>query len=211
MGAAMDVSGRVFMLDDDGVILDLYQELFEAKGYEVFATTNAYQFLRYAREIRPDILLLDVNMPVINGWEILGVIHGDALLNEIPVVMMTVSRDVDLAIAKGAAHFLQKPLELDRLFEIVDAYCLGGRNDDILLLEDFDALKSPLERSIVENSLKYFPVHGLAAAKRYLFKNHPHIVCICHSGIDFENAKLMLGHEYVFRAERSDDIQKFLL
>lgn len=64
--------GRVFMLDDDLIVLNLYREMLEKIGYEVFATANAYQFLLYAKELMPDLFILDINMPEITGWEVMN-------------------------------------------------------------------------------------------------------------------------------------------
>lgn len=206
----MDSLGKIFMLDDDGIILDLYKELFEAKGYEVFATTNAYKLLLYAKEISPDIFILDVNMPGVSGWEVLQKINQDDLLREIPVLMLSVSRDIDLAIAKGAAHFLNKPVELKRLNEIIESYCIGSKHHDLLLLEDFDALNSPFEKSVINRRLNYFGVHDLRAAKRYLQKNLPEMVCVCYSQMDFDEAKKQLKHDKIYRVDRDQNINDIL-
>lgn len=206
----MDSLGKIFMLDDDGIILDLYKELFEAKGYEVFATTNAYKLLLYAKEISPDIFILDVNMPGINGWEVLQRINQDDFLQEIPVLMLSVSRDIDLAIAKGAAHFLNKPVEPEKLNEIIESYCIGNKHHDLLLLEDFDALNSPFEKSLVSRRLNYFGVHDLRAAKRYLQKNLPEMVCVCYSQMDFDEAKKQLKHDKIYRVDKEQTIDDIL-
>ena len=66
----MDKLGKVFMLDDDFILLDMYRSLLESHGFDVFTTDNAYKFILYAREIHPDIFILDINMPVMNGWEV---------------------------------------------------------------------------------------------------------------------------------------------
>lgn len=202
----MNSLGKIFMLDDDGIILDLYKELFEAKGYDVFATTNAYQLLRYAQEINPDIFILDVNMPEMSGWEVLQQINKDTKLHEIPVLMLSVSRDIDLAIAKGAAHFLNKPIEMEKLNEIVEAYCIGNKHHDVLLLEDFETLGSPFEKSIIDRRLSYFGVHDVWAARRYLQKNFPQIVCICYAELDYEQAKKQLQHDKIYRVDQRQSI-----
>ncbi len=207
----MSSSGRIFMLDDDGIILDLYKELFEAKGYEFFATTNAYKLLLYAKEVKPDIFILDVNMPGMSGWEVLQKLRSDEDLKKIPVLMLSVSRDIDLAVAKGAAHFLNKPLDMDKLSDIVEAYCVGGKQHDILLLEDFDAVGSFFEKSIYTHHLQSFNVHGLWAAKRYLEKNMPKMVFVCYPELDFNEVRRELAHNRIYKVDSRQDIEEFLL
>lgn len=207
----MSSKGKIFMLDDDGVILSLYQELFEAKGYDVFATTNAYKLLLYAREIKPDIFILDINMPTLSGWEVLDMIKKDEKLQEIPVIMLSVLRDANLALAKGAAHFLNKPLEMDALTDIVESYCLGNKNHDVLLFEDFDAVDSPFERSIKESRMSLFQVHELQAAKRYLSKNKPRVVCLCLSDEANKKAHEKLEHEHIVDVTKDGHIKDVML
>lgn len=199
------------MLDDDGIILDLYKELFEAKGYAFFATTNAYKLLLYAKEMKPDIFILDVNMPGMSGWEVLQKIRNDDELKKIPVLMLSVSRDIDLAVAKGAAHFLNKPLDMDKLDEIVEAYCVGGKRHDVLLLEDFEAVGSVFEKSIFAHHLHSFTLHDLWAAKRYLEKNMPRIVCVCYPELDFDEVRRTLKHDRIYQVRSRQNIEEFLL
>ena len=97
----MEKNGLIFMLDDDVLFLNLYKNLFEAQGYRVFATDNAYKFLQYAREIPADIFLMDINMPDMNGWEVLQRLEKGGQVEAAPVVMMTVVADRDLALPKA--------------------------------------------------------------------------------------------------------------
>ena len=96
-------AGRVFMLDDDLFFLDLYRNLLEARGYKVFTATNAYKFLLYAKEIHPDVVVLDINMPDVSGWEVLQLLDDETKIRE-PVIMTTMEADKGLAVAKGVAH-----------------------------------------------------------------------------------------------------------
>lgn len=206
----MSSLGKIFMLDDDEIILSLYQELFEAKGYDVFATTNAYKLLLYAREMKPDVFILDINMPVLSGWDVLHMIKRDDKLKDIPVVMLSILHDLDLAAAKGTAHFLNKPLDMDALMEIVESYCLGNKNHDVMLLENFDAVDSSFERSIRQAQLSFFGIHDLLAAKRYLSRNHPRMVCLCLGQEMLNDARRELVHEHIFDVGKDSDIRDVL-
>lgn len=206
----MSKLGKVFMLDDDGIILDLYKEFFEAKGYDVFVTTNAYKFLLYAKEINPDVFILDVNMPTMNGWEVLQRLHQDNLLRDIPVIMLSISRDVDWALAQGAAHFLAKPLNIEELDDIIEAYCLGNKHHDILLLENFANLNSPFEQSIRKKQIPYFLVHDVRAAWRYLQKNLPRMVCVCYPDDDYEKIRKQLVFDRIVKVDSKQSIEDIL-
>lgn len=198
------------MLDDDSILLNLYKEMFEKHGYEVFATTNAYQYLMYAKEIKPDIFILDINMPGVSGWEVLDKINQSEVIKDIPVVMLSVSNEMDLAIAKGAAHFLPKPLVMDELMAIVEAYCLGNRDYPILLLEDFEAHTSAFVCSLLEHQLRYFGVHELSAAKRFLMKNKSSMVCVCYRGLDMQKVEQELKHPKILEVKPEQRIEEFM-
>lgn len=170
--------GRVFMLDDDLIVLNLYREMLEKIGYEVFATANAYQFLLYAKELMPDLFILDINMPEITGWEVMNRLAAEDRTSEIPVIVMSVLADKALAVQKGAAHYLNKPVRLEDLLEILEAYCIGNKKHDVLLLEDFEPMKKSLRQRMEERRWSCFEVNDLKAAKRYLQKNNPKVVVV---------------------------------
>ena len=203
----MNKIGKVFILDDDRLFLRIYQQLLEAKGYEVFATDNAYKFILYGREVLPDVFFLDVNMPKMSGWEVLDRINHDKALEEVPVVVLSVNQDEDLADVKGAAHFLCKPLDMEELTEILESYCLGHKDHDILLLEGYEPMFSCC-RSIREKTRKScFCTHDLKGAKKYLKKNKPGKIIVRHSKEKFGQIQKELSGREMFRAETFQDVE----
>lgn len=204
----MERSGKVFMLDDDLVSLDVFRDLFNARGYEIFATDNSYKFLLYAKEIRPDIFILDVNMPQTSVWEILRLLKQEALLQDIPVVLFTVDYVFNPTAAAGAAHFLHKPLDLEKLFDVVGSYCRGSHNHDVLLLEDYVSGGSYLEKSINDKKLSCFLVHDVTAAQKYLSKNKPRAVCLVCDDVRYAGWRSKLRHNNIFRLSAAQSIDE---
>ena len=205
--------GRVFMLDDDLIVLNLYREMLEKTGYEVFATANAYQFLLYARELMPDLVILDINMPEITGWEVMSRLAAEEQTSEIPVVVMSVLADKALAVQKGAAHYLNKPVKQEDLLEILEAYCVGNKKHDILLLEDFEPMKKTLRQRMEERKWSCFEVNDLKAAKRYLQKNNPKIVVVNLPHNRLGKVMNELKHplvRYLESYEQLDDLEELL-
>lgn len=207
MGRVMDKLGRVFMLDDDRIFLNLYQNLLESKGYDVFATDNAYKFLIYGRELNPDVMFLDVNMPKMNGWEVMRQIIDDEVLSAIPAVMLTVNPDEDLAAAKGVAHFLYKPLALEALTDILKSYCQGNQNHDILLIEDYQPLFNE-DEVLRRHQCRCFRTHNLKAAEKYLRRNKPKKIAVRYTEERFENVLRRLSQKEVYRIETPEDMEK---
>lgn len=209
----MEKNGLIFMLDDDVLFLNLYKNLFEAQGYRVFATDNAYKFLQYARELPADIFLMDINMPDMNGWEVLQRLEKGGQVEAAPVVMMTVVADRDLAFAKGVAHFLNKPVNLDLLYEILEVYVRGGKKHDVLLIEDYNPLQNGLGEKLKEKRHSVFIVHDPRAAKNYLRKNKARAVLVHKDNDEFVSLRPQLDNEKVFRVENENnlvDIEKVI-
>lgn len=199
----MSEAGKIFMLDDDRIFLELYQHFLESKGYQVFTTDNAYKYLMYGRELQPDVLFLDINMPLLNGWEVLQQISEDKVLSEIPTVMLSVNQDEDLAALKGVAHFLYKPLAVEPMLEIVESYVTGGKDHEILLLEDYQPLlpgREPLTRK------RCFSTHTVKAAKKYLQKNKPQKIAVRYNPENFEQARRDLEREDAVRVDSWEDV-----
>lgn len=202
-------AGRVFMLDDDIFFLKLYQNFLEARGYKVFAETNAYKFLLYAKEIHPDVVVLNIHMSEVSGWEVLQLLDSET--KACAPIIMTAEKDKDLAVAKGVAHYLPKPLEAEKFVEIVQTYCAGQKAHDILLLEDYNPFDVAAQQAFDELNLSFFAVNDAQAAVLYLNKNVPKAVCVRLNAERFEEVKPRLKHERIICVENRDTIKKLAL
>lgn len=110
--------------DDDGTRTDL-AELLEEQGYAVTAVVHGKEALdRLASGFRPRIILLDLMMPVMNGWEFRAELLKDPSLAAIPVVLLSGAGDLaQTAAALSAIGYCKKPLQLPRLLELIEQYC----------------------------------------------------------------------------------------
>ena len=112
----MPPSLRILLVDDNPVDLDLAREAFSEQVTRVDVTTRdsgvaALAYLRDPLSQRPDVVVLDVNMPLMSGFEVLRAIKGDPALQTIPVVMLSTSTnpaDVELAYSLFASSYLVK-------------------------------------------------------------------------------------------------------
>jgi len=98
-------------------------QLLTLEGFHAATATNGREALDYLRKSpRPDLILLDLMMPVMDGWEFSKEQQADPAIAKVPVVVLTA---VDQARAKAvnAAAFLNKPLDFDRLLQLVRQYC----------------------------------------------------------------------------------------
>lgn len=114
---------RILVVDDDAEIRDLAALVLGKAGYEVRTADGGRTALEEARLGSPDLVLLDVNMPEMDGWETLRLLKADDDLYPVPVVMFTVKmevRDKVHALQDGAIDFITKPFGHDELVGRID-------------------------------------------------------------------------------------------
>ena len=92
--------------------------------------------MRLARELRPTIITLDVMMPQMDGWSVLAALKNDPDLSAIPVVMLTITDNRNLGFALGAAEYLTKPVERERLLRVLRRYTCIHPPCNVLIVDD---------------------------------------------------------------------------
>jgi signal transduction histidine kinase/FixJ family two-component response regulator len=112
----------VLVIADDPAVCDLMTRSLSVEGFLVETTSSAADGQRRAREIRPDVIVLDVVMPHLNGLDVLVALKSDPYLANIPVIILTVIDEKDRALALGAADYLLKPIERRCLIELLQNY-----------------------------------------------------------------------------------------
>ena len=103
---------KVLIVDDDGFISRLVRMKVEQLGHEVETASDGAEGLRKALDLRPDLILLDLMMPRMNGLEVCRQLRAEPAGRDIPVVMLTAKaqeRDIEAGFAAGANDYLVKP------------------------------------------------------------------------------------------------------
>jgi CheY-like chemotaxis protein len=104
--------------------------------------------LRRARELRPAAIILDILMPDIDGWTVLAALKGEPELADIPVVIVTIVDEQRSGIALGAAGYLTKPIDRERLVAILSRLRAAGAPGSVIVVED-DEDQRQLVRAIL--------------------------------------------------------------
>lgn len=115
---------RILIAEDERDIRDLITFTLNYAGYEVIATSNGEEACAKAEEIIPDLILLDVRMPRMNGYEACAKIKSTPLLKHIPVVFLSAKgqeAEVQTGLQAGAIEYILKPFAPDHLIERVKA------------------------------------------------------------------------------------------
>ena len=112
----------ILVADDNADILELVKAVLERSGYEVVAVSDGAQALASVDERKPDLAVLDITMPGINGLEVLRRLRADTRTSGLPVVLLSAQvqeADVDRGFATGASAYLKKPFSPSELTERV--------------------------------------------------------------------------------------------
>ncbi len=139
--------GHVLVIDDDPVIQDLMKSFLNREGYTVTVADSGPVGMLRAREVRPDVITLDIAMPGMDGWSVLSALKNDPDLHEIPVVILTMADNKNLGYALGATEYLMKPIDRERMAAVLRKYSRLS-HDPILVVED-DTNTRDLLRSIL--------------------------------------------------------------
>jgi DNA-binding response OmpR family regulator len=108
----MSAKARILVAEDDHAVRDLIRIKLELAGYEVQTARNGAEALQVVRDRHPDAMVLDINMPEVDGVEVLRALPGWSGKTRIPVLVLTARHavaDVQLAISLGAKDYLAKP------------------------------------------------------------------------------------------------------
>lgn len=116
---------QILVVDDDALIAVMVSESLKLHGFEVALAENGLEAMAAVRQRRPALILLDAEMPLLDGFTVLRTLKADAALNHVPVIMLTArrnARDVVLARSLGACDYLAKPFDILNLVQRVKSW-----------------------------------------------------------------------------------------
>jgi two-component system cell cycle response regulator DivK len=120
---------RILLVEDHEEIWDFLSRRLKRRGHEVSLATDGQEAVDKTRAERPEIVLLDMNLPVMDGWTAAGLIKSDADTAKIPIIALTahaMSGDREKAIAAGCDDYHPKPVDFSRLLTQIEALVPAG-------------------------------------------------------------------------------------
>jgi DNA-binding response OmpR family regulator len=126
-------------VDDDPKIRELLTQELSDAGYQVRVAGNGREALALARGERPDLVVLDVMMPEMNGFDVAAVLKNDPLTMDIPIVILSIVQDRDRGFRLGVDRYLTKPIDTELLFREVGALIEQKKSHKRVLVVDEDA------------------------------------------------------------------------
>jgi len=135
---------RVLVVDDDENAREMMRRLLAKEGFDVVTAANGEEGLELARRLGPSVITLDVLMPKLDGWDVLKALKADSALADIPVIMVTIVDESGRGYSLGAADYLTKPVNRERMKLLLDKYRSRTREARALLIEDDETTREML-------------------------------------------------------------------
>lgn len=113
---------KILVVDDDRTITVLIKKYLEKNGYEVTAITEASEGLEFAMTRKTDLIILDVMMPIINGFNFCRLLKAEEDSKDIPIILLTSRnklKDIEIGLEMGAEAYLIKPLNIEELIKTI--------------------------------------------------------------------------------------------
>ncbi len=144
----------ILVIDDDVEVQELLRRTLEREGFVVIAARSGEEGLQKARALRPSAITLDIMMPGMDGWSVLAQLKSDRELAGIPVVVLTIVDNRSLGFTLGASDYLTKPINRERLTNVLARYRRGGQPLRALIVEDDRESREVLRRFLENDGWK---------------------------------------------------------
>ncbi len=119
---------KILLVEDSEQIWDFLSRRLQRRGHEVLLAHDGEAGIETARSAQPDVILLDMNLPVIDGWTVARTLKADSLTNAVPIIAITahaMAGDRERVIQAGCNDYHPKPIDLPRLMEQIAAVLPG--------------------------------------------------------------------------------------
>ncbi|MGI8741786.1 MAG: response regulator [Bryobacteraceae bacterium] len=171
------VAGTVLVIDDDPTVHELLSRTLAKYGFQMESALTGADGLRLARKLHPQAITLDVMMPGTDGWTVLSSLKSDPELADIPVIMLTIVDNKNFGYSLGAADYLTKPIDRERLTSILLRY-RGTAANTALVVEDDAASREVLRRLLEKEGWIVFEADNGRSALEQLGQNQPAVVLL---------------------------------
>jgi signal transduction histidine kinase/CheY-like chemotaxis protein len=168
----------VLVVDDERGTRELIARGLQREGFRVLSAATGEDALRLAREKRPDAISLDVLMPGMDGWTVLRSLKADPITSPIPVVMVSMLDDRDIGHALGAADYLTKPFDREKLVEVLRRFRQGSSPRPVLVVEDDPATRDVVRRTLEREGWIVFEADNGRSALEVLTQAAPDLIVL---------------------------------
>jgi len=145
--------GRVLVIDDDEAVHVVLTNMLTREGYSTRNAHDGKEGLRIAREYRPDIVILDILMPGMDGWSVLSQLKAMPGFADIPIILLTMLENKEMGFALGAADYLTKPIDAQKLLPVLERHRTPKQAGTVLVVEDDPPSRELLVRMLEKENI----------------------------------------------------------
>jgi len=189
---------HVLVVDDDPAVHDVLAATLDKEGYRITHAKDGIEALHLMRTNPPDIVTLDVMMPRMDGWSVLGVMKSEPQLAHIPVIMLTIVDHRNLGFSLGASEYMTKPIDRNRLIALIAKFASSKRDGTVLVVDDDSDVRAMVKATIEDVGMQATAVANGQAALDWL-ASHPQPVLVL---LDLMMPK-MDGFEFLERVRQN--------
>lgn len=171
-----DALGRVLVIDDDPEARQLLLRHLEKEGYLGIEAGDAKRGIELAEQQQPDLILLDLMMPNIDGWTALSVLKESASTRHIPVILQSMLDEKNLGLDLGAAAFLPKPVDRQRMATILRHLNPQDRRGSALLIAPESEARQLLLEELADEAWQCMVATSMAQATERIQQKNPDII-----------------------------------
>jgi len=168
----------VLIIDDDPAVPDMLGRMLAKDGVRTVSASTGDEGLRLARELKPSVITLDVLMPGKDGWAVLRELKEDPELASIPVIMITMVDEKGMGGALGAADYLIKPVECDRLVALVRQHAGESPVEPVLVVDDDERIRNLMEHALKKAGWPVWTAENGRAALERLSEGVPSVILL---------------------------------
>ncbi len=132
-------ASKILVVDDDDSIRSLLQQELSDAGYTIEEAHNGKEALECVRKNRPDLIILDIMMPEMNGFDVAAVLKNDPLTMDIPIIVLSIVQDKTRGFRIGVDRYLTKPIDTGLLFNEIGSLLEQGKSKKKVMVVDQDS------------------------------------------------------------------------
>lgn len=168
----------VLVIDDDELVHDMLRRTLSKEGFEVRSAYDGEAGLESAIAEMPDVIVLDVLMPGMDGWTVLAKIKEDPAISQIPVIMLSMVDDHTRGYALGVTEFLTKPVDRNRLLETLRRCVVEGPSMPVLVVEDDQRHRQMIKRLLEGENWSVMVAHNGQIALDSIRARRPAVIIL---------------------------------
>ncbi len=177
-------STKILVIDDDPIALALTERFLYRGNYETILVDNGNDGIKLAIDLRPDIILLDLMMPAVDGWTVLSVLKENIATRNIPVILLSMLDEKNLGYDMGAIEYFHKPVNWDKLHSVIDKVTDFTQTKKLVLLDNKSTFRDVLVNALNRKGWQVSAINTEAELSKTLEREQAAIIIAAEGKIN---------------------------